>query len=214
LGFIILAKRQDFNRLALAFRLCFLSPLHLALLLEHGNLRLAETPKLSYLIAELSYRLFIWHSFWNLVIYALLRFHSLTLRGRIFTIVFGKKGFQPARLHKWCKGLHLPWVPSSPALRGEMRILMKNGSQPARPYGVQMALSWVSTSPALQGTNGALLGLNQPSPTRCKWRFLGSQPAQPYKVQMALSWVSTSPALQVYCFLIRRLWISSFSVLI
>ena len=147
----------------MAFRLCFLSPLHLALLLEHGNVRLAETPQLSYA----TYRLFIWHSFWNFVIYALLRFHSLTLRGGIFTIVFGKKGFQPARLHKWCKGLHLPWVPSSPALRGEMRILMENGSQPARPYGVQMALPcWkkrVSTSPTLRGANGAW-GFDQPNP--------------------------------------------------
>ena len=163
MGFIIPAKRQDFNRLALAFWLdagCFLAPLHLALLLEHGNLRLAETPQLSYA----SYRLFIWHSFWNLVIYALLRFHSLTLRGGIFTIVFGKKGFQPARLHKWCKGLHLPWVPSSPALWDEMRILMENGSQPARPYGVQMAFPY--------------------------WKN-GSQPARPYGVQMAHG-VSTS----------------------
>ena len=151
MGFIILAKRQDFNRLALAFRLCFLSPLHLALLLEHGNVRLAETPQLSYA----TYRLFIWHSFWNLVIYALLRFHSLTLRGGIFTIVFGKErvstspapqmvqGSRPARPPgvKMCEGLHHPWVPSSPALRGKNAHSDENGFQPAQPYEVQMALT-------------------------------------------------------------------------
>jgi len=104
LGFIILAKRQDFNRLALAFRLCFLSPLHLALLLEHGNLRLAETPQLSYA----SYRLFIWLSFWNLVIYALLRFHSLTLRGGIFTIVFGKERVSTSPAPQMAQGSSSP----------------------------------------------------------------------------------------------------------
>jgi hypothetical protein len=153
LGFIILAKRQDFNRLALAFRLCFLSPLHLALLLEHGNLRLAETPQLSYA----SYRLFIWHSFWNLVIYALLRFHSLTLRGGIFTIVFGKEKVSTSPAPQMVQGSSSPLgsvQPGPTRCKWRLLVLDRKGSRPARPHGVKMC----------EGLHHPL-GFVQPGPT-------------------------------------------------